>query len=331
MIDDFNRKIDYIRISVTDRCNLRCVYCMPQKGVDFISHENILTYEEIIRLCECFAKLGISKVKLTGGEPLVRKDISLLIRKIKNIQGIEKVTITTNGIQLADKIEELYKAGIDGINISLDTLNSEYFKKLTRFDGLDKVKEGICEVLKYKDITVKINAVPLKREGAKEDILAMVSLAKAQPLHIRFIEVMPIGLGKNLTSYNEEEIIKLITNTYGTLTPYMDVLGNGPSHYYSLEGYKGKIGFISAISHQFCSSCNRIRLTSDGYLKNCLHYANGVDLKTMMRQGIDDGALVDEICNAIKRKPKEHHFKDYMEMNELESTLERRSMSQIGG
>lgn len=349
MIDEYNRVIDYIRISVTDRCNLRCVYCMPAKGVEFMPHEDILTYEEIIRLCECFAKLGIHKVKITGGEPLVRKDLPYLIKNMKAIEGIDNVTLTTNGILLAEQMEMLANAGIGAINVSLDTLNPKQFAKITRFEQLEQVKAGLREALKYKSVALKINCVSLKENNNKDDLLSMVSLAKENLLHVRFIEMMPIGLGKDMKSYSEDEIKQIIESKYGTLIPYNETLGNGPCHYFKVAGFKGKIGFISAISHQFCSSCNRIRLTSEGYLKNCLQYQSGTDLKILIRNSISDTELLEVIQTTIMNKPKEHHFNQYLEkkdnvheyiqsqdrdINETisyEDRLENRRMSQIGG
>ncbi len=352
MLDEYNREIDYVRISVTDRCNLRCAYCMPEKGVEFIPHEEILTYEEIIRLCQSFAKLGIRKVKITGGEPLVRKNLPLLIKSIKEIDGIENVTLTTNGLVLADHVEELVRAGIDSINVSLDTLNPEHFKTLTRFDKIDQVKKGIEETLKYENVTLKLNCVLLNTQD-KEDILDLVSLAKKNMIHVRFIEVMPIGMGRELKGLKEEEIKDLISEKYGPLTPYKASLGNGPAHYYKVDDFKGKIGFISAVSHKFCSSCNRIRLTADGYLKNCLQYASGRDLKELIRSGLTDEELIKEIVLAINDKPKEHQFNEYnnkksvniedkktgnisVSMNpddksDITNDIENRRMSQIGG
>lgn len=346
MVDNYNRVIDYIRISITDRCNLRCIYCMPKDGLEFIPHENILTYEEIIRLCKCFASLGVSKVKLTGGEPLVRKNLPYLVKEIKSIEGIQNVTLTTNGILLAKQIEELAEAGIDAVNVSLDTIDPVQFEQLTRFNKLDQVLEGIKETLKYTNVALKINCVPLREEDKGNNILSMVSLAKSQKLHVRFIEVMPIGLGKDLKGFTEDDIKEIIEKEYGALTPYQSPLGNGPCHYYSLDGFQGKIGFISAVSHQFCDSCNRVRLTSEGYLKNCLQYANGIDLKSFMRQGMSDEDLIEAISEAISHKPKEHHFKDIVnkesELGNLtniqpdniqiaDEELESRRMSQIGG
>lgn len=349
MLDEYNREIDYVRISITDRCNLRCVYCMPDKGVEFISHEEILSYEEIIRLCRSFAKLGIGKVKITGGEPLVRKNLPFLIKSIKEIEGIKNVTLTTNGIALADQVKDLVNAGIDSINVSLDTLNPEHFKRLTRFDKIGQVIKGIKETLKYENVTLKLNCVPLNTED-KQDILDLVALAKDNLIHVRFIEVMPIGMGKELEGFTEEEIKELISKKYGPLAPYKDKLGNGPAKYYKLDSFKGKIGFISAVSHKFCSSCNRIRLTADGYLKNCLQYSSGRDLKKIIRSGLTDDELVEAIRLAINDKPKEHQFNEYnikkTNIEDIDGSnnisskfnadnnfddLENRRMSQIGG
>lgn len=332
MIDEYGREIDYIRISITDRCNLRCVYCMPKEGVEFLPHSKILTYEEIIVLCNCFAALGIHKVKITGGEPLVRKDLPYLIKQIKSIQGIENVTITTNGILLAEQIDELVKAGVDSINISLDTLDPEQFKEITRFDLLDQVVAGIKKALEYPEITVKINCVPIRHKKEEEAVLSMVALAKDSRIHVRFIELMPIGLGKELTGYTEASIKDMIEQKYGKLTLFRKTLGNGPCSYYSLPGFQGKIGFISAMSHKFCDSCNRVRLTSDGCLKNCLQYSVGTDLKQLMEQGISKEELIEVIQSTIQKKPKSHQFGEVEESkSEDEITLEERRMSQIGG
>ena len=194
MIDRLGRNIDYIRISVTDKCNLRCVYCMPEEGIEYIPHKEIISYEEILRLANAFASLGIHSIKLTGGEPLIRKGITSLVRELKSIPGIEQVTITTNGILLADKMKNLSDAGIDGINLSLDTLNPEVFQKITRRDSFEQVMIGFQEALKYPQVPLKVNCVPMGLEG--QDIIGMAELAKKYPVHVRYIEMMPIGYGK---------------------------------------------------------------------------------------------------------------------------------------
>ena len=324
MIDRLGRNIDYIRISVTDKCNLRCVYCMPEEGIEYIPHKEIISYEEILRLANAFASLGIHSIKLTGGEPLIRKGITSLVRELKSIPGIEQVTITTNGILLADKMKNLSDAGIDGINLSLDTLNPEVFQKITRRDSFEQVMIGFQEALKYPQVPLKVNCVPMGLEG--QDIIGMAELAKKYPVHVRYIEMMPIGYGKKYDFCSEEDILAGLVERYGPYTPFEEKLGNGPGHYYSFEGFKGKIGFISAISHKFCNTCNRVRLTSQGYLKSCLQYDIGTDLKSLLRNGITDEGLVEVIKETIYQKPQAHQFVEHPKDHEEELT-----MSEIGG
>ena len=322
MIDDFGRNIDYLRISVTDRCNLRCQYCMPAEGVEFIPHDEILSYDEILKLCKVFAELGVQKIKITGGEPLVRKDICSLIAELRQLNGIKSVTVTTNGVLLKQYAKELSDAGVDGINVSLDTLNRENFKRITRADHLDHVLDGMREAMSYQ-IPIKINCVPLFTSD--EEIVQLVQLAK-ENIHVRFIEVMPIGLGKHKKSYQEDEIKQMIEKAYGELKEVKEQVGNGPCTYYALEGFTGYIGFISAMSHKFCESCNRVRLTSTGFLKTCLQYELGVDLKSLVRTGASSEELKNTILKAIGRKPQAHAFEQ-----ETVGNQEMNIMAQIGG
>ena len=289
MLDKLNRKIDYLRISVIDRCNLRCVYCMPEEGIESIPHDEILTYDEILRICEIVSELGIRKIKITGGEPLVRKDIVNLIRDIKNIDKIEQVTLTTNGILLHEMLDDLYDAGIDAINISLDTLNKDNFKKITRRDGLEKVLMSIDKAYDL-GIRVKINCLAIRDFNLRE-IVEIASFAKDREIDVRFIELMPIGFGKKYTQIDNDEILSILESRFGTFEIVTEKRGNGPAKYYRNQNMKGCIGFISAISHEFCESCNRIRLTSSGFLKLCLHYNKGIDLKGPIRNGISDEDL----------------------------------------
>ena len=272
MIDKYGREIDYLRISLTDRCNLRCIYCMPEEGVKSLSHAEILTYDEILRICRCAADLGIRKIKLTGGEPLVRKGCASLAKQIKAIPGIEKVTLTTNGILLAEQLDALLDAGIDAINISLDTLDPELFKKVARRDGLEKVFEGIKAALAHPGLSLKINSVPVIKE--KENFIGIAVLEEA----------------------------------YGPMHAVNERYGNGPCHYYEIAGFKGKIGFISAMTHKFCSQCNRVRLTSEGFMKGCLQYQKGTDLRGLMRGGCTDSELKKAIYQVIWNKPVSHNF-----------------------
>lgn len=324
MIDTFKRKIDYLRISVTDRCDLRCTYCMPESGVRTLCHKDILSYEEILRMAECFARLGVSRIKITGGEPLARFNVTELIGKLKKIQGIEKVTLTTNGTHLINFIDKLAELNIDGINISMDTLNPKLYEKITRKDVFNKVYEGFEKALEYPNIKLKINCVPMGLP--EQNLLEVAGLAKNNPVHVRFIEMMPIGLGMNFQFKSESDTIRELEQAYGKLEPFDEVLGNGPCHYYSVPGFKGKIGFISSISHKFCDKCNRVRLTADGKLKTCLQYDIGVDLKEIIRSGKSEEELETAILHALMSKPEEHRFTE-----EFVGDRETKSMFQIGG
>lgn len=324
MKDAFHRTINYLRISVTDRCDLRCTYCMPESGVRSLPHQEILTYEEILRVAASFARLGISRIKVTGGEPLVRRNVIELIRSLKALPGIEEVTLTTNGTHLAGYIEPLAEAKIDGINLSLDTLNPELYAKITGRDAFYRVYEGLQKALLHREIKLKINCVPMGMP--EQDFTEMAGLAKSNPVHVRFIEMMPIGLGRDFPFHSEEDIIRELEQTYGELVPFEGVLGNGPCHYYSAPGFQGKIGFISAMSHKFCSGCNRVRLTADGKLKTCLQYDAGLSLKNIIRAGAPDGELEAAILHELENKPREHHFAE-----ELVAHRETRPMFQIGG
>ena len=324
MKDRFGREIDYLRISITDRCNLRCVYCMPENGIAQIPHKEILTYDEITRICRCMTGLGVHKIKLTGGEPLTRKECATLVAMLKNLNGIEKVTLTTNGILLGEQMTGLAAAGIDDINISLDTLDAASFAKVTRRENLNQVLEGIEAVLQYPQIGLKINCVPVLEDP--ENLVSVAGLAKRYPLHVRFIEMMPIGYGREFQFRGEEEICQILERAYGIMTPVTERYGNGPCHYYKIEGFQGKIGFISAMTHKFCDQCNRVRMTAEGFLKACLQYQTGTDLKGLMRSGCTDEELTEAIQKVIWEKPVSHHFTS-KEVDEDEARL----MSQIGG
>lgn len=324
MVDLQNRNIDYLRVSVTDRCNLRCVYCMPEQGVVPVTHDEILTYEEIVRVCDCASHLGVRKIKLTGGEPLVRQGFTGLVRALKVLPLIEQVTLTTNGLLLYELLDELVDAGLDGVNISLDTLNTEQFQKITRCSGLNLVTKAIDKALEKK-IKVKVNVLPvLELNGGSFAELAM--LAKSNPIDVRFIELMPIGCGKGFTPIENEAIMMELERSFGTLTPFNSARGNGPAVYYSINGFEGKIGFISAVSHEFCAACNRVRLTSGGFLKLCLDYNMGIDLKGPLRSGVGNAELTRLMCEAILNKPAHHNFS-----GATAGDMETKGMSQIGG
>ena len=326
MQDQYGREIDYVRISITDRCNLRCTYCMPEDGIaDYTSHTAILSYEEILRVAKSLARLGIKKIKLTGGEPLVRLGCIDLVRELKAIEGIEQVTITTNGVLLAELAEDLIQAGIDGINVSLDTVEREIFAQITRRDYFDQVIAGIEKVKSLGYGNLKINCVPIAQFN-KNEIVKLAAQAKNYPLSVRFIELMPIGLAKEFTAVSKEDIMAMLTEAFGEMIPYEGTLGNGPAEYYSLPDFKGHIGFIGAIHNKFCGQCNRIRLTSGGFLKLCLNQNKGGDLLPLIRGNTSDEELTEAMRNIIYQKPLAHHFYE-----EDQNDTDSRQMFQVGG
>ena len=266
MIDSFGRTIDYVRLSVTDRCNLRCLYCMPECGVEQLEHAQVMRFEEMLRLCRVLSGLGVSKFKVSGGEPLVRRGVCDFIADLKQVPGVEQVTLTTNGVLLRQNLERLKTAGIDGINISLDTLNEFTFRELTRNGDIDTVLEGLQAALAARICPIKINALLLKGKNDSE-LETLAAMARDMDVSVRFIELMPIGLGTVYEPVSCEEVLQRLTVAYGRPEEYDRPMGNGPARYYTFPGFKGKIGLINAISHAFCSSCNRVRLTSDGWLK----------------------------------------------------------------
>lgn len=321
IVDHFNRQIDYIRISITDRCNLRCKYCMPE-DVPFVPHERILRYEEIIRLVKILAGLGICKVKITGGEPLVRRGCADLIREIHAVEGINMVTLTTNGVLLKEQLPALQEAGLDAINVSLDTLQRDRYQDVTGKDVFEQVMEGIHAAYESK-IPLKINCVPVQGENT-EELPAFFEWARQKNVAVRFIEMMPIGYGEIYKSYPAEAIRQKFYESYPGAYRVEKKLGNGPAVYYSAPGFAGEIGMIGAVHEKFCSGCNRIRLTSEGFLKLCLYSGEGVDLRSLLRDGSSDEEISNVIWQAIQRKPKEHHFGDTTD-------ADTRKMSQIGG
>lgn len=327
MRDHFGRTIDYMRISITDRCNLRCLYCMPEEGITDVGHSEILRFDEIWRLCRIFAAEGIRNIKLTGGEPLVRLGVADLIRGIREIPEIESITLTTNGVLLASMYDDLVEAGLNAVTVSLDTLDPKVFQSITRRDRFQDVIEGLRYAEKAGKIPVKINTVPIPGVN-DDDLVKLAEIARDHRIHVRFIEMMPMGLGSTYTALQEDEILRKLTKKFGTFTPVKEKLGNGPCRYYSVPGFQGKIGFISAVSHKFCEDCNRVRLTADGYLKTCLQYDTGADLRALLRGGADDAAIREAYDRAILEKPRCHHFEV---AGNLIEEREKRVMSQIGG
>jgi len=314
LIDSFGRILDYLRVSVTDRCNLRCVYCMPSEGVPWKAHENMLRFEEILHLCEIMAELGIRKIKVTGGEPFVRRGMTSFIKEIKAIPGIESITLTTNGLLLGGYLDEAENPDggvpLDGVNISMDALDGGRFSSVTRETKArpEEVLFNIDRLLK-KRIRVKVNCVTV-RGFNEEEILPLASLTREKDIAVRFIELMPMGSGADLKPITGGEIAAIIENAFGALTPFSGVEGSGPAVYYSLSGFVGKIGFINPLSHSFCETCNRLRLTSEGFLKLCLSSPIGVDLRALLRSGASDAELAGAVTEAVAKKPRFHTLSD---------------------
>lgn len=335
MKDHFERVIDYMRISITDRCNLRCRYCMPE-DIEFVPHDNILRYEEFIRLAKLFAKQGIRKIKVTGGEPLVRHGCQDFIRDLKSIDGIDNVTLTTNGVLLDRYLPDLLDAGVDAINISLDTMQKDKYFRITGRDEFDQVWRGIQNTM-AAGMKVKLNCVPIG--GVNDDEIAdFFELARKNPIDVRFIEMMPIGHGREYDAVSVEDILDQLKNRYEGIEEIQRKKGNGPAVYFENEEFRGSIGLIGAVHKKFCESCNRIRLTSEGFLKLCLYYSEGVDLRSLVRGGASDEEITAAIAQAIANKPQEHHFScdavntvDNMCGGQSAPLEEYKNMSQIGG
>lgn len=333
--DQHGRAIDYLRISVTDRCNLRCLYCMPEEGVSWMAHDDMLSLEEIAEFVRVAASEGFKRIRLTGGEPLVRKGIEGLVAEIHKIPGIESVAMTTNGILLPKMAESLKAAGLSRVNISLDTLDAEQFHYITRWGNIEEVFAGIEAALEVGFKPVKINAVVVR--SLHQDVLAFARMSIDQPLHVRFIEYMPVGdscggAGLGWTAEDtipNEELIGLINQQaeeagLGSLEAIINKNqtpdGWGPARYYHFKGAEGTVGFISALSRHFCSECNRLRLTAEGELLPCLFSDAHYSVKTALRSGSAE-AVRAVLREALGDKPDEHHHRVGTE----------RSMHEIGG
>jgi cyclic pyranopterin phosphate synthase len=321
-LDSFGRSINYLRVSVTDRCNLRCTYCMPPEGVPQISHNEILSYEEVRTVVQAAAELGINRIRLTGGEPLVRAELPKLIRMLSPIEGIQELSLTTNGTFLKKYALELKQTGLSRVNVSLDTLKADKFRYITRLGKLKDVLEGIAAARKAGLEPVKINTVVMR--GINDDeIVDFARMTCEDGWHVRFIEFMPFkGVAEFVPSIELRQHISLL----GKLEPCAPVIGNGPAMYYRLAGAKGTIGFISPLSElSFCSRCNRIRLTPDGKLRPCLLREDEIDLKMPLRNNASMEELKRLILKAVASKPEHHHLEGG------NVRLVKRKMSQIGG
>ena len=317
-----DRPIDYLRVSITDRCNLRCRYCMPE-DLPFIPHEAILRYEEITRLCTILANMGIRTLRVTGGEPLVRKGCVGFLKTLKGIPGIEHVMLTTNGVLLEPYVDELIALKLDGVNISLDSLDPACYTQITGLDAFAQVWSSLLRLIEG-GLRVKINCVPIQGLNDHE-IADLARLAETLPMDVRFIELMPANTGANDVGVPGGEIIRRLSAIYPDLSPDSRFHGFGPARYFHRDRLKGSIGVIAAISNHFCATCNRLRLTSEGFLKLCLHHSDGLDLRALLRDGADDHEITAAIAQAAARKPKQHAFRSDTEDGGIQM------MPRIGG
>lgn len=324
--DRYKREINYLRVSVTDRCNLRCRYCMPSGGVPLIPRREILSMEEITRVVRAATRVGVKKVRLTGGEPLVRRGITGLVRSIAAMPEIDDLALTTNGILLAEKAGELKEAGLNRVNVSLDTLQPGRYRYITRGGEINAVWRGVEKALELGLNPVKLNVVVIR--GFNDDeIIDLARLSVERPLHVRFIELMPFGSAAPLTGgshISSDEVKRQIEEKMGRLQEVRKLAGSGPARYYRVPGAAGTIGFISAVSDHFCGRCNRLRLTATGALRPCLFRDREIDVKGPLRRGAGLDELAALVVRAIQDKPGGHG------LNEGQSVCGK-SMSRIGG
>jgi cyclic pyranopterin phosphate synthase len=325
-VDLYNRKITYLRVSVTDRCNLRCMYCTPVKDLKLLDHTDILSYEEILKVIRVAADLGIKKLRLTGGEPLIRRNFVHFVESACRIPQIEDVSITTNGVFLKEMARPLFEAGVHRINVSLDTLNPLKYMKITHRERFDAAWKGIQVAEAVGFSPIKVNVVVIRGVNDNE-LLQFAELSVRKPYHIRFIEYMPIGRDSNWTSekYISSDEIRSKLDAFGPLHKIPRSIHDGPAERYRFESAKGEIGFIGALTHHFCPSCNRLRLTPDGKLRPCLLSDDEVDIKSPLRSGRSHQHLKEVFQRAIARKPRRHH------VGILERRVGLRPMSTIGG
>ena len=323
MIDQWGRNIHYLRISITDRCNMRCRYCMPC-GMPEIEHPEILRYEEYLRIVKAAVGQGFTCFKVTGGEPLVRRDAVDFMAALKRIDGVGNVTMTTNGYYLGAALPDLKAAGMDGVNISLDTLDAAQYRQITGVDGLSRVLQALDQSI-ASGIRTKVNCVLMDEN--RDQLVALAGLARTYPVDVRFIELMPIGYGRNFKGLSGDDALAILKEAYGDVVPVQEKRGNGPAAYFKSRALQGRIGLIAANSHQFCQACNRMRVTSTGLLKPCLCYEDSIALKPILREGHGDmdDALAQAFQRAALRKPSGHCFGD------VDRITENKCMSQIGG
>lgn len=325
--DSHGRKINYLRLAVTDRCNLRCTYCMPESGLDWTPRSELMTVPEMLRICSLLIKMGIDKIRITGGEPFVRKDLLPFLHLLSSISGLKELTITTNGLLTAPFIPELKKIDIRSVNLSLDSLDQNRFKAITRRDGLAKVLATL-DALLTSGIAVKINAVVMEERNI-EDIIALAELTQSLPVSVRFIEEMPFNGGGHDVSlkWDYQHILTHLKERFPTLKKAVDEL-HGTALNYHIPGYKGRIGLIPAYTRSFCGSCNRLRITPTGMLRTCLYEAGQLNLRDRIREEQTDEMLVRLIRNAVMKKPLDGWAAEH---GLMANNLAHQSMATIGG
>lgn len=305
--DSFSRKIDYLRISITDRCNLRCRYCMPEEGIPSVGHQSVLSYEELLRVARVAVELGVQKIRLTGGEPLVRKGLLGLIETLAQLPGAPELTLTSNGLLLAENARALKEAGLSRINVSVDSLRPQRFAEITRRDCLAQVLKGLAAAEAAGLTPLKINMVPIAGVNADE-IADFARLSFEHPWQIRFIEFMPVSSGLD---YRPEQLypatrIHADLERLAPLEPQRRQGIQGPARIYQFTGGKGTVGIIPAVSEHFCGDCNRLRLTADGQLRPCLLSQQEIDLRSILRSGAGDEVLAERLQAAVRAKPERH-------------------------
>jgi cyclic pyranopterin phosphate synthase len=326
LVDAFRRPITYLRVSVTDRCNLRCVYCMPEAGLPWIAKPDILTFEEITAIVRAAASIGVRSIRLTGGEPLIRRDLDRLVAMIAAVPGIDDIALSTNALLLEQQAPALAAAGLRRVNISLDTLHDDRFTAIARRPGLDRVLAGIDAALAHGLTPVKINCVVMR--GANDDeIESFAVLTRERAVHIRFIEVMPVheNLGMQRDAWVSSDEVLTRMNALGELRPVPNPHGNGPARTFAYDGAPGTVGVISPLAHDYCATCNRVRLSADGRLKLCLFGDNFIDLRTPLRTGRGEPEIVEILRASMHVKPERH----FLDLGETASAM--RAFSEIGG
>jgi cyclic pyranopterin phosphate synthase len=326
LIDGFRRPITYLRVSVTDKCNLRCVYCMPETGLAWLQRADILSYEEITELVRAAASVGVRSIRLTGGEPLVRRDLHRLVASLHAIDGIDDISLSTNALLLADQVEGLAAAGLRRVNVSLDSLRHDRFEAIARRPGLDAVMAGIDAAIRAGLEPIKLNCVVMRGQN-DDEIEAFAELTRRRPMFVRFIEMMPVheNLGMQHDAYMSSDEILACVGEIGQLRPVDGPAGNGPARYFAFDGALGAVGVISPLSHDYCDRCNRVRLTADGRLRLCLFGDHALDLRTPLRAGASPEALAGLMRSAMLIKPERHHLR----LGETASRM--RAFSEIGG